>query len=402
MSRILVASPVVPYPSHSGNSVRIAQIIRVMNVIGMDVHFVLCPISAISDRRVDGTMENIFGPKYSELNNGHVSRGRWRQVLLDFAKKKLKLKKIDKVLDFIFADDFITASAHKEFKNLVEKIKPNVVICEYALLSKLVEDLDPNIVSIVDTHDRFAERNLRIRNSSGQGFWWSLTIEQERKLLSRFDHVLAIQENEARMFAKDLQEESSKLATLDIIAPSQRTIYKQTSQTIIGFIGSQNKHNEQGLQMFLQYHWSTIKKIVPEALFYVAGATYTEIQSVNYPDVVFLGRVKDLSSFYDQSTIIINPCLTGTGLKIKSVEALSHGKPLVATLEGAEGLSFILGKGLFVHELNSADFAMSCINLLNDEAMRKEHGQRAIEAINKRYEISVETLKTLIGKIDSE
>lgn len=398
IKRVMIVSPVVPYPSLSGNSVRVAQLIQIFRDLGAEVHFVLCPIAAISDRRVGDEMYSEFGSFYTELNSGDISTGRWWQALLDFAKKRLKLKKITWFFDFMFADGFITSRMQKDFQSLVNRVRPDAVICEYVLLSKLVEGLDSETLTLVDTHDRFAERNTRIRQEDGQGLWWSLSRQQERHLLSRFDRVIAIQENEEKMFMKDLADSAGKVMTLDIIAPALRQTYIQPDSPVIGFIGSQNMHNRQGLSVFLQCHWANIKHLVPNTILHVAGAIFEDIQAENFDNVIFLGRVDDLSEFYDQCSIIINPCLTGTGLKIKSVEALAHGKPLVSTPEGAEGLSFILDKGVYVSDLKAIEFATTCVNLLTTKTKRQNMGEQAITLINLRYNESRKAIIHLLGE----
>ena len=52
-----------------------------------------------------------------------------------------------------------------------------------------------------------------------------------------------------------------------------------------------------------------------------------------------IGHVEDLDDFYRQIDIAINPMVGGTGLKIKSLEALSYGKALLATKDAMVGIS---------------------------------------------------------------
>ena len=51
-----------------------------------------------------------------------------------------------------------------------------------------------------------------------------------------------------------------------------------------------------------------------------------------------LGRVDDLAELYRSARVVINPVLAGTGLKIKTVEALSRLRPIVTWPTGVEGL----------------------------------------------------------------
>ncbi len=52
-----------------------------------------------------------------------------------------------------------------------------------------------------------------------------------------------------------------------------------------------------------------------------------------------LGHVESLNEFYEKCSIVINSTAAGTGLKIKTVEALAHGRRVVAWPLGVDGVS---------------------------------------------------------------
>ncbi|HEY6838482.1 MAG TPA: glycosyltransferase, partial [Geobacteraceae bacterium] len=83
----------------------------------------------------------------------------------------------------------------------------------------------------------------------------------------------------------------------------------------------------------------------------------------------------DLTDEYRRAAIVINPIVAGTGLKIKSVEALCHGKALVTTVNGAEGIA-CADEPPFVVAHDWKDFAEAVVTLL-------ENGQRRL-ALQKR------------------
>ncbi|NRB47195.1 MAG: glycosyltransferase family 4 protein [Saprospiraceae bacterium] len=59
----------------------------------------------------------------------------------------------------------------------------------------------------------------------------------------------------------------------------------------------------------------------------------------------FHGYVPNLQSIFNDIDIMINPVQMGAGLKIKSVEAMANGLPLVTTTHSATGLMKAKGKG---------------------------------------------------------
>ena len=95
--------------------------------------------------------------------------------------------------------------------------------------------------------------------------------------------------------------------------------------------------NVQGLKDFLRFAWPGVRQDVPDAELLVAGAVSEAIE-LDQPGVRMLGRVDDLAELYRSARVVINPVLAGTGLKIKTVEALSRLRPIVTWPTGVEGL----------------------------------------------------------------
>jgi len=70
----------------------------------------------------------------------------------------------------------------------------------------------------------------------------------------------------------------------------------------------------------------------------VAGAAGAVV-TIPPRGVTILGRVGDLRPLYATSRVVINPAVAGTGVKIKTLEALSHLRPVVTWPNGVDGLS---------------------------------------------------------------
>ena len=76
--------------------------------------------------------------------------------------------------------------------------------------------------------------------------------------------------------------------------------------------------------------------------------------------VIKLGFVQELHTFYDAIDVALNPMVGGTGLKIKTVEPLCYGKPVLTTLPGAQGLT---------HPLDlTVSIGVACSEGTNDSA----------------------------------
>jgi glycosyltransferase involved in cell wall biosynthesis len=395
MKKILIVSPVVSHPALSGNSTRIQQMAACLAALGCEVHFLLCPLTLIQDRRSGSAMADHYGSRYRELHRGRTIVGNplhqaWRLLM------RLGMRKLRWAQDTTWTTGIFSAQDQQEFRQVVDEIDPQVVIFEYVVLAELADQLaGGRRIKVVDTHDCFSDRNRRIRASGGTGTWWSLRPQQERRLLCSFDHALAIQQNEASFFRDLLAGSATKVALVDILsAPAEHHTQGTPSNGVVGYIGSANQHNLEGLRLFLDAQWPQIRRTVPSAQLIVAGGLAMDrvIDGVR-----FVGRVDDLwQDFYRRCSLIVNPCVSGTGLKIKTVEAMSYGLPVVTTDEGCSGIESAVGQGAYALPITSPQFHQTCATLLQDDDARAHQGRLARGFIEASLRRSVSTLEAII------
>ena len=101
-------------------------------------------------------------------------------------------------------------------------------------------------------------------------------------------------------------------------------------------LGSDNPRNVLGLRDFLRFAWPEIRSAIPDARLEVAGSIGLAVP--HYAQGVdVLGHVDDLDPCYARARVVVNPAVAGTGLKIKTVEALSRLRPIVTWPNGLEG-----------------------------------------------------------------
>jgi glycosyltransferase involved in cell wall biosynthesis len=395
MKKIVIVSPVVCFPAYSGNSVRIAQFVNALELSNVEVHFVLVPITEISTRKQDLMMEQHFGERFYQLTEGKLARGTFVNTCWSVLKK-LGLNKISsQAHDLMLPWQLFNQAEINEFNSLISAISPDFVLAEYVLMAPLIDALPKDISTAVETHDCFTDRNKKIRESNGSGFWWSLTASQEHSLLSVFDHVIAIQDQEKQYFEKLMGHDANSVCKIDVLDVPEQMSSIKNKKPVIGFVGSDNAHNREGLQIFINIQWPVIKRALPDVTLHVAGDVGFDSSD---DAIVKLGRVADLyDDFYSQCAFIINPCVSGSGLKIKTVEAMSYGLPVVATAEGIAGIESAIGQGLYQANLEQDGFAIACTNLLMDEHLRVNDGLLARGYIESAYQTSLKTIKALIG-----
>lgn len=225
-----------------------------------------------------------------------------------------------------------------DITNRILKIwKIDVCLANYVWFSRWLEDVPTGIPKYLDTHDMFANRDLSLKKAGIDGRWYSTTPAEEAKAFKRADTVLAIQDSEAEKFRKATKQ---PVLTLGHYLPAQFLAQKPLTKgqkLKVGYLASSNPINQHSL-----HHFNIALKANPQLQemlsFHLAGAICA---SDTARDTLFekLGFVESVTSFYEEMDVVLNPNLGGTGLKIKSVEALSFGKPLVATADAMVGIA---------------------------------------------------------------
>jgi glycosyltransferase involved in cell wall biosynthesis len=114
-------------------------------------------------------------------------------------------------------------------------------------------------------------------------------------------------------------------------------------------------------------------------------------------DITVTGTVPDVRPFLAQAKVAVAPLLSGGGTRLKVLEALDAGRPVVATPIGAEGLEDLIGHGVIVADTAERMSAAIC-DLLADDDRAEELGARGRRAVAERYAWDV-TLEPLLRHI---
>ena len=133
--------------------------------------------------------------------------------------------------------------------------------------------------------------------------------------------------------------------------------------------------------------WPLVREARPDARLVVAGNKPERIPSFAQrpAGVEFTGFVPDLKLLYQGAAIVCCPILSGGGTRIKILEAAAHGKAVVSTVVGAEGLELRDGVEIALRD-GARAFADACIDLLGNPSRREALGRAAREAVARRYD----------------
>lgn len=127
-----------------------------------------------------------------------------------------------------------------------------------------------------------------------------------------------------------------------------------------------------------------IVKDMPEVRLLIAGTVCEKIIS-RYTNVSLFGRVDNLDDFYANGDIVINPVYQGTGLKIKTFEALSYGKATIVHPHSMTGI-YKADSAPLLSSKEPDEWLRIIRHLLNDPNRIEELGRKSIEYIENMNE----------------
>ena len=141
------------------------------------------------------------------------------------------------------------------------------------------------------------------------------------------------------------------------------------------FVGSNHRPNVSGLRWFLEEVF--LPRLAPLGHTIAVAGSVTDYEAwPQAPGIVYLGRVAILDPLYAAASIVLLPILEGAGSPVKTVEALQHGKALVATSQAFRGIDAGLLASIAIAD-DEATFADRVLTMLEDA---DTHG-RCVEAV---------------------
>lgn len=317
MKKVLVISHVYTHPTNVGNKKYILDYCKALKEKGADVYFLYI---GKQNKEEELQTSKVWGNKafYIYLSEYDVFLGR----CLKYFHKKI-LKRV--MLDYLF----VKFGINNQIRKIENVIAPDTVIVNYYWLSKALK-LSKAKKRVIATHDCFTNKFERLDIHD-----LSMTPCLEQKYLRRSNMIMSIQENES-MFFRFL---APHIPCITVYPPLTFTKQDVVDNKNILYIASNNQLNKEGLVWFIDNIFPQIIALFPQYTLLIGGKISDAMKEYsNNPNIKILGMVDNIVKFYKQGNIVVNPTLKGTGLKIKTIEAISYGKLVITSKHSSEGL----------------------------------------------------------------
>ena len=374
--KVVLVSSFPAFPTTAGNRSRIRQLALAVRELGHELVFVY--LESPWESADDAAHEAAFGPRgYVRIPNRHWPVRWLRDVAIGGVKRVLRLAGVEAAY-YSPLDRFRQRRFLRELQRL--DLQPDAVVVEYVLDSWAFAAFPPAARRVLDTHDAFADRHRGFVQRGIQDFWISLRPESENAGFRRANVVLAIQEEEAQRFRRQLAGEGGdgqpEVAVVGHLLEPRAPAIDYANDGAAVFVASDNPANQHAIQAFLDHVLPRVLREMPGFELKLAGSICRSVRDA--PNVTKLGWVDDVARVFAQAPLSINPMLAGTGINIKLLEAMAAAVPTVSTLTGVRGLPESMRKGVcVVADDDAPGFAAAMLRFARDADLRREAGLAA-------------------------
>ena len=372
--KVLIIYPTLTHPVNAGNKQWVMAQVEELRNLGHDVYMLCVNIPGLKESIVVNKEEI---RKTKEYWGDHIfiyNASKWLRFItsatISYRKKFHR--------GYFKCDDLYPNGLTKFTNKLHSKFQFDACIVNYYWLTKVLDDIDIKI-KVVNTHDVFAYRDLVVDMPKS---WMCTTPNEEAKGIQRADYALALQDEESVYLSRI----APKTKVLNVYCPYKLEEQPPVFNHNLVFLSSAGSVNIEGFEWFVKNIYSTLIKKIPDIKIVVAGNICNYLSEYkNNPHFELIGRVEDPADLYKYGDVAINPCVHGTGLKIKTFEALSYGKICMTHPHSIIGIYKKDTAPLFSSE-SASDWAAYLNEIWSNPTILKNKMKDSINYINEMNE----------------
>ncbi len=388
--RILIITDYVPYPPISGDCIRVYNIIR---QLAKDHQVTMATLTHDSD--APGAIEHmrqfcdpiITGSIKEQSKLAHLPG------IISFALQGKPLE-----LKFLYSADFVNG-----IRDIVNKIEFDIIQIEQSRMAFYLDILPKTIRNrtVLSLHNiAFDQYKSIYKILPGSEYklrswlFYKMMLQWEPRVAQRFARCVAVSEDDRRILLEANPQLKADVIPNGVDTHQYQPLLQTPSEPALLFIGSMvYAPCVDAAVYFCQEILPLIRREYKDIHVWLVGREpAAEVRALNSPTVHVTGQVDDILPYYQRSNICIVPLRAGGGTRLKILEAMALGKPVVTTSIGCEGLDVEHEKHLLIAD-NPEDFAHQVIRLLQDKELAQRLCTEARQLVVNQYDWEVITNK---------
>ncbi len=380
--RILMISPYLPWPLHAGSSVRIFNILKELSQKG---HKIVLLGGQEKDKLLPA--DNVLYSLCEKIYKYDLPSKKYFYHVFSslFSPKPYP------------AQMFATESLREKLNYLLKSQKFDLIWINFLILvDALPYHLIKNNPVILDQHecDELVYRGYLRRGNIGERLFAFLNLIKvkkfEKKNLPKIDAILCVSQPEADFMQNQELKKVKIWAVPNGVSKEffQPISFQNKANRLLLCSNFGVRRNVDAAIWFAKSIFPRIKEKIPDAAFLIVGRsdTSSKIWQLNLiPDVRVIGTVNDIIEYYQKGKVFVVPYRFGAGTKLKVLEAMAIGIPVVSTTVGCRGIEAVNGEHLLIAD-NENDFANQIIELLNNPEKRQKLALAARKLVEEKYQ----------------
>jgi glycosyltransferase involved in cell wall biosynthesis len=378
--RILHITPKPIFPLIDGGCVAMSQFLQNLLKIGDEVHH-----STISTLKHPFEIEK-YNSKFFEkviIENGFINTN---FSIVAFVSSLVKGNSYH--VERFYSQDFANKLSEK-----LEKNKFDVIILESIFTLPYLELLRKQCDSkiILRTHNVehliWSKLAKSLKNPIKKSIfqWMSRSLfKYETKMLPQVDGIACISQEDVIYFQKmGVQVPISHIPVSFSFERSSKLDYKKND---FFFIGAMNwKPNLEAVDVLLKEILPRLLVEDPEIRIHLAGSYMPSwMLDLKHDSIVVHGRAENVKEFMQNNGIMLAPMLSGSGVRIKILEAMAYGIPVISTSKGLLGIPFQQGINAICEDTWD-EFAKKALQVRNNINERARIGKEAAVFVKVEY-----------------
>jgi glycosyltransferase involved in cell wall biosynthesis len=375
--RVLVVSPYVPWPAHSGGHVRTWQLSQRL-ARRHEVHL----FCLRSPREPPVGHAGPYGV-FASVATADIPRLNPRRGSVAWALLRARSLRTP-------AAQYVRRRAGESLAATARTVRPDAVLLEHSWLLPYARRMVPTAV-VVDEHDfepLRTEREACARTGWRRWLWRTYartTLLAERRGLSHVQGIAAVSDLEADRLSILAPHACVRVVPNGVDMAAFRRLPLGQGVVMIGTMTY--RPNRDGAVWFARHVWPLVRTAIPQATVRLVGpGAHRELAGLAaLPGVEVVGPVDRVAVELASAAIAVAPLQTGAGTRLKVLEALAAGRPVVATRVAVEGLDVHDGRHVRLAD-EPEPFAAALVELLSDRALAERMGLAGREHVARHYD----------------
>jgi glycosyltransferase involved in cell wall biosynthesis len=215
---------------------------------------------------------------------------------------------------------------------------------------------------------------------------WRKLAREERAAWRRFDGITLTSRRDEELLLADFPGACTAVVPNGVDVNEFSPASGQTESEMVLFFGAINYHpNHDGVTYFIDEIFPKLRRLRPNARFCILGpGARQSVLDRQGNGVEVLGMVDEVGPYLDRASAIVVPLRIGGGTRLKIVEALAKGKPVISTRLGAEGLDVEHDKNVLLAD-EPDEFANQVARVLSDRELAARLGKAGRSLMEAKY-----------------